>query len=106
MVPERIGPSDGQGWLDRRQVPFIAWPHRHQLLRPQEEDMHPLNTLINSQRHQVRRQPGSPAPRRRSSTEEAAILAHSTGERNALALTTASALLISMFVILLATVLI
>ena len=34
--------------------------------------MHPLNTLIDSQRHQVRHRSGAPAPRRRSSTEEQA----------------------------------
>jgi len=68
--------------------------------------MHPLNTLINSQRNQVRRHDRAPAPRRRSSTEEAALLDRSTRERNALALTTASAVLSALFVVLLATVLI
>jgi hypothetical protein len=68
--------------------------------------MHPLNTLIDSQRHQVRRHSGAPDPRRRSSTEEQAIVERSTRERNSLALTTAGALLTCMFVLLLATVLI
>ena len=36
--------------------------------------MHPLNTLIQSQRHQVRQQHGRPTPRRRSETEEYAIV--------------------------------
>jgi hypothetical protein len=68
--------------------------------------MHPLNTLINSQRNQVRGSGRSPAPRRRSETEEAAIAAHSARESRALTLTTAVMLLGSLLVVLLATVLI
>jgi hypothetical protein len=68
--------------------------------------MHPLSTLIDSQRNDVRHRSGAPAPRRRSSTEEAAIIERSDRERNSLALTTTGATLIALFVILLATVLI
>lgn len=68
--------------------------------------MHPLNTLINSQRNQVRGHGRSPAPRRRSETEEAAIAAHSDSERTAFTLTTAVMLLSGLLVVLLATVLI
>jgi hypothetical protein len=68
--------------------------------------MHPLNTLINSQRNDVRRRSGAPTPRRRSSTEEAAIVERSARERNSLTLTMAGALLSCLLVVLLATVLI
>jgi hypothetical protein len=69
--------------------------------------MHPLNTLIESQRHQVRRQSGNTTrPRRRSSTEEAAIVAQSKSERRSLSLVFASTLLSLLFVAYLATVLV
>ena len=44
--------------------------------------MHPLTTLIESQRRQVRRQPSRPTPRRKSETEENAIVqgAHSQAQ--------------------------
>jgi hypothetical protein len=68
--------------------------------------MHPLNTLITSQRNDVRRRTGTPAPRRRSSTEEAAIVERSDRERNSLTLTMVGTLLSCLLVLMLATVLI
>ena len=62
--------------------------------------MHPLHTLIESQRHQVRRHSADPAPRRRSST------AHGASERKSLALAIASGTITCMFVLLLAAALI
>lgn len=37
--------------------------------------LHPLPTMIQSQRNQIRREHGRPAPQRRSTTEENAIAA-------------------------------
>ena len=68
--------------------------------------MHPLHTLIESQRHQVRGTSAAHSPRRRSSTEEAAIAAHSASERKGFALAIASGVITCMFVLLLATALI
>ena len=51
--------------------------------------MHPLNTLIQSQRHQVRHQPGRPTPRRRSETEENAIVQNRAQRRGRLAIAVA-----------------
>ncbi len=45
--------------------------------------MHPLTTLIESQRRQVRRQPDRPTPRRSSETEENAIV-HARARRRSL----------------------
>ena len=47
--------------------------------------MHPLTTLIESQRRQVRRQPSRPTPRRQSETEETAIVRERTRRRGLVA---------------------
>jgi hypothetical protein len=47
--------------------------------------MHPLTTLIESQRRQVRRQPSRPTPRRKSETEENAIVQGRTHRRSLVA---------------------
>jgi hypothetical protein len=47
--------------------------------------MHPLNTLIESQRNQLRQQRGRPTPRRRSETQEYAIVVSKRRNRSRVA---------------------
>jgi hypothetical protein len=55
----------------------------------QEEEMHPLNTLIESQRRQVRHRNQAPVPTRRSATEENATYATQAKRRGRVAVAVA-----------------